>query len=122
MSRPDTAAPLNTVLQRTRSALLRSPLSRKPFGRSSAKFLAALTLVALRCSSQPAPSSSQGRGPNVESLSGDWQGTFEVRRVGGCTVGKSDSTSDRFRGPLSVQADGAFELRTYDQGGSEKER
>ena len=43
--------PPNPRLQRTRSALLRSPLSRKPLGRVFP--VVALALLATRCSSEP---------------------------------------------------------------------
>ena len=53
-------------------------------------------------------------GAGVDSLSGNWTGTFEARRAGDCSVQKGDSTTGTFHWTLAVQPDGAFELRLHD--------
>ena len=73
------------------------------------------------CATQPRPDSRplDLHGSGVETLSGDWSGTFEVRREGECTVQHSDSTVAPFRARLTVEHDRAFELRGYEADGTQ---
>ncbi len=111
--------PANPRLQRTPSA----PLSRQPLGRSIGTLLGVLVvIVSARCASQSSrdkqPLNLNGAG--VESLSGDWTGTFEVQQAGDCTVRKGSSTADTFHWTLTVQPDGAFELGVHEAGSEQR--
>jgi hypothetical protein len=106
-------------VQRTRSC---SSLTRRSLGRSTRRLVGLLlAVVSAGCASHSAPDGQplNLNGAGVESLSGDWTGTFEVRRAGDCSVQKGDSTTGTFHWTLTVQPDGAFELRLRGAGPDE---
>jgi hypothetical protein len=124
--------PPNMRVHRTRSSASppHSPLTHYPLGRSW--FLVAGVMVlaagAVTCASRVAPPSKSfdlgGRG--VESLSGNWSGTFEVRQAGKCTVGlrhdprwQGKAVTDKHRFLMTVESDGSFTLRQYQNGQAE---
>ena len=115
----------NMRVQRTRSSASppHSPLTRKSLGRFTRSLLGLLLVtVPTGCAWQ---SSSDGKplnlnGAGVESLSGNWTGTFEARRAGDCSVQKGDSTTGTFHWTLTVQPDGAFELRLHEARSEER--
>jgi hypothetical protein len=115
----------NMRVQRTRVLLpavaRRSPLTRRPLG--GARWFTALLLVmaVTRCATQSAstPPPLDLHGSGIETLSGDWSGVFEVRRVGSCTVEHGESTTAPFRARLTIEQDGAFELRGYEADGTQ---
>jgi len=124
--------PPNMRLQRTRSSAspLRSPLTRHPLGRSWFQVVATTVLAAgtFACASGTAKPSEPfdlgGRG--VESLSGDWSGTFDVRQAGKCTVGlrhdrrfQGKAVTDKYRFRMTVESDGSFTLSQYQKGKTE---
>jgi hypothetical protein len=121
--------PPNPRVQRTRAyvSLWRSPLTLHPLGRCWALVVVvrALTFGTLACASGTAKPSESfdlgGRG--VETLSGDWGGTFEVRQAGKCTVGlrhdsrwQGKAVADKYRFRMTVESDGSFALRQYQKG------
>ena len=108
-------------VQRTHSsASLRSPLTRGPSG--GVRFFSTLVLAmtVIRCATQSRPDSRplDLHGSGIETLSGDWSGTFEVRQVGSCTVEHGESTIQPLRARLTIERDGAFELRGYEADGT----
>jgi hypothetical protein len=93
-----------------------APRSRQPLGRFARSLLGLVVIMSAGCASQSAADRQalNLHGAGVESLSGDWTGTFEVQRAGDCSVRKGDTTTDTFHWALTVQPDGAFELRLHE--------
>jgi hypothetical protein len=107
-------------VERTRYASLRSLLTRDPIDRARCLTVLVLAMTVSRCATQPKPNARplDLHGSGVETLSGDWSGTFEVRQVGSCTVQHGESTIAPFRAWLTIERDGAFELRGYEADGT----
>ena len=114
--------PPNTRVQKTRASpsALRSPPTRRPLGRASGCIALIVVLLGARCSSQPPHSQPLDlHGAGLESLSGDWNGSFEVRKAGSCTVQGQNEAVTPFHCRVTIRADGGFDVRGYEPDGSQ---